>query len=275
MRADTQKSLEPFELEHFSYSQLFTYLMCPAKYAHNYVWGTPYETLPVVLSIGRAVHKSAEAYYVNLLTTGEVLEIEHLIDVFNKAFDEDVKDPDIEIDLGEGETIESMREKGHMLVCLFHSGITPQEVKAVEYRFSVKVPDLVNGGDLPFELVGYYDLVEYDGESHVVVDLKTAGQRFSAQKLEHDLQATIYTYAMTQLGLADNPESALMRYDVLLRTKKPAFEKYYVTRTEADFDRLIQLINQVVRAIQLGVFYRNTGWQCDGCQFRSACLGDA
>ena len=273
MIAEPQK-VELVEIDHFSYSQLINYLNCPAKYAHNYVWGTPLESLPAVLSVEKAVHKAAEAYYKSLQTTGEILQIEHLIDVFNTTFDEDVKAPDIEVDLKESETVESMRQKGHMLVCLFHEGITPQEVKAVEYRFSVTVPDLNNGGRLPFELIGYYDIVEYDGESHLVVDLKIAGQRFSAQKLEHDLQASIYTYAMTQLGLADSPESALIRYDVLLRTKKPAFERYYVTRSEDDFEHLIQLINQVARAISLQVLYRNTGWQCDGCQFRSASLGE-
>jgi hypothetical protein len=34
---------------HFSFSQLNTYLMCPMKYAHSYVWATPWETKPIAL----------------------------------------------------------------------------------------------------------------------------------------------------------------------------------------------------------------------------------
>ena len=45
---------------HFSYSQLNTYLICPAKYAHQYVWGTPWETRAAALPFGKAIHKAAE-----------------------------------------------------------------------------------------------------------------------------------------------------------------------------------------------------------------------
>jgi hypothetical protein len=58
---------------HFSYSQLNTYLMCPMKFGHAYVWGTPPETKPVALPFGKAIHRSAETYYRNLMNTGEII----------------------------------------------------------------------------------------------------------------------------------------------------------------------------------------------------------
>ena len=48
---------------HLSSSQLNTYLICPAKYAHQYVYGTPWETKPAALPFGKAIHKAAEVYY--------------------------------------------------------------------------------------------------------------------------------------------------------------------------------------------------------------------
>jgi len=58
---------------HFSYTQLNTYLMCPARYSHQYMFDTPYETKPSALIVGKAIHRAVETYYVNLRETGEII----------------------------------------------------------------------------------------------------------------------------------------------------------------------------------------------------------
>jgi len=259
---------------HFSYSQLNTYLICPAKYAHQYVFGTPYETRPAALISGKAIHKAAETYYVNLKENGEIIPVEQIISVFESVMDNEVKKTEVEITYKEGENLESLREQGKALLKLFHAEINPQKIMAVEFPFNVKVPDILNGnGDLPIKLVGRFDLVESDQEkTYMVGELKTSAQRFSSLKLEYDLQATVYSYAMAKLKVSTSENSCLVRYDVLVKTKKPAFEHYYVSRTEADHTRLIHSINNVLKAIENRIFYRNTGWQCSDCQFKKACF---
>lgn len=259
---------------HFSYSQLNTYLICPMKYAHQYVYGTTYETKPAALIFGKSIHKPAEIYYVNLKENGEIIPVEQMIAVFESVMDNEVKNTKVEITYKEGENLESLRDQGMELLKLFHSEINPQKIVAVEFPFSVKIPDIINGnGNLPITLVGYFDLVESDSQkTYIVVELKTSAQRFSSIKLEYDLQATVYSYAMAKLKLSTSENSCLVRYDVLLKTKKPAFEHYYVTRTEADHTRLIHSINNVLKAIENRIFYRNTGWQCGDCQFKKACF---
>ena len=259
---------------HFSYSQLSTFLICPAKYGHNYVWGTPPETRPVALPFGKAIHKAAEAYYRTLKDTGEIMPVDQVITTFEMVFDNDIKSTEVELTLKEGETLGALREQGIELIKLFHQEIRPQKIAGVEVPFSVSVPDILNGGgELPIKLLGYYDLVERDEQgTYLIAELKTSAQRFSSLRLEYDLQATTYSYAMTKMKVATSESSCLIRYDVLLKTKKPAFEHYFVTRTEADHKRLIHLINHVLRAIEMRVFYRNTGWQCSDCQFKKACF---
>ena len=94
-------------------------------------------------------------------------------------------------------------------------------------------------------------------------------------KLKHDLQSTVYSYAMAQVGLATSDNgSTLVRYDVLLKQKKPSMERYYVSCTKEDHDRLVQLLNQIIKAVDLGVFYRLNGWQCGECQFLRRCMSD-
>jgi len=259
---------------HFSYSQLSTYLLCPAKYGHQYVFGTPYETKPAALISGKAIHKAAETYYVNLRETGEIIPVETMISVFEQVMDAEVERTEVEITYKEGENLESIRDQGRVLIKLFHAEINPQKIVAVEFPFNVKVPDIINGnGNLPIDLVGYFDLIESDPQkTYIVVELKTSSQRFSSDRLEYDLQATVYSYAMAKLKVATSKNSTLVRYDVLLKTKKPAFEHYYVTRTEEDHQRLIHLVNHVLKAIEHRIFYRQTGWQCGDCQFKKACF---
>jgi putative RecB family exonuclease len=259
---------------HFSYSQLSTFLICPMKYAHQYVWGTQPETKPIALPFGKAVHKAAEAYYRSLKDTGEIIPVDKVIATFETVFDNDMKSSEVELTLKEGETIGALREQGIELLKLFHGEVRPQKIAAVEFPFTVSLPDILNGGgDLPIKLVGYFDLVERDDQgTYLIAELKTSGQRFSSLRLEYDLQATVYSYAMRRLKVATSENSCLVRYDVLLKTKKPAFEHYFVTRTESDHKRLIHLINHVLRAIELRVFYRNTSWACSDCQFKKACF---
>ena len=277
METEFAKPPEREEMEthlHFSFSQLNTYLMCPMKFAHTYVWGTPPETKPIALPFGKAIHKGAEAYYRSLMDTGEIIPVDQIIETFKAVFDRETKNSDLELTMKEGETIGGLREQGIELMKLFHKEIQPQKIAAVEFPFTVSIPDILNGGgDLPIKLVGYFDLVERDEQgTYLIGELKTSGQRFSSLRLEYDLQATTYSYAMTKMKVATSENSCLVRYDVLLKTKKPAFERYFVTRTDADHQRLIHLINHVLRAIELRVFYRNTGWQCGDCQFKKACF---
>jgi CRISPR/Cas system-associated exonuclease Cas4 (RecB family) len=258
---------------HFSYSQLNTYLICPMKYAHQYVWATPYETKPVALPFGKAIHKAAEIYYLKLKDTGEVIPADQVISTFEMVFDNDIKNTEVELTMKEGQTLGTLREQGIELLKLFHAEVRPQKIVAVEFPFSVSIPDVTNGnGDLPIKLVGYFDLLESDGETYLVAELKTSAQRFSSLRLEYDLQATVYSYSMSKMKVATSDNSTLVRYDVLLKTKKPAFEHYFVTRTESDHQRLVHLINQVLKAIESRIFYRQTGWQCGDCQFKKACF---
>lgn len=263
------------EYLHFSYSQLNTYLICPAKYAHQYVWGTPWETKPAALAFGGAVHKAVETYYTTLKETGEVISAEQLVSSFEGIMESEEKRSEVRWSYKNGDDLESLLKQGGELLRLFHSEITPRRIRAVEFPFSISIPDSnTPGRDLPIKLVGVFDLIEADEDgTYVVGELKTSSQKYSSLKLDYDLQPTVYSYAMIRMNLAKAPESCLVRYDVLLKTKKPSFERYFITRTQADHHRLIQLMNEVLRAIEQRIFYRNTGWQCGDCQFKKTCFG--
>ena len=64
---------------------------------------------------------------------------------------------------------------------------------------------------------------------------------------------------------------AFFRYDILLKTKEPAIERYHVERTKRDERRLVKKVKVIDRAIQAGVFVPNDGsFSCPTCSFRDA-----
>ena len=259
---------------HISFSQLSTYLICPMRFSHQYVWGTQPESKPSALVFGKAIHRAVEAYYGNLKETGEIIPAERMEAVFKETIRDEISTAEVELTFKDGEDIDTLREQGVELIRLFHTEIQPQKIMAVEFPFSSSIPDLDGENMLPVKLVGVWDLIEADEDgTYVIGELKTAAQRFSSIRLEHDLQATCYSYAAAKMGLSKTQDGCLIRYDVLVKTKKPAFERYFVVRTEADHERLIHTINHVHRAIEERIFFRQTGWQCGDCQFKKTCLG--
>jgi len=59
-----------------------------------------------------------------------------------------------------------------------------------------------------------------------------------------------------------------LRFDVRTKTKQPELLRYWTTRDRAANMRLAA---EVLRAIEVGVFHPNPGWQCKECPFKSKC----
>jgi putative RecB family exonuclease len=260
---------EPEQQLHISYSQLRTYLTCPQRYLYQYVQAAEWERRSAALPFGKAVHRAVEDFYRTLQHTGNRLTSEEMVAVFDLVLTQDIENSAVETEFKDGEDLASIRKVGADLLGVFLKEVHPQKSAAVEIPFSVKIPDLLNGGGfLPIRLEGIFDLVEADSDdTYLVCELKTASQRYSSVKLEHDLQSTVYSFAMAEMGFATSENSTLVRYDVLLKQKKPSMERYFVSRTTEDHKRLVQLLNQVLRAIELRVFYRLNDWHCGDCPF--------
>jgi hypothetical protein len=136
-------------------------------------------------------------------------------------------------------------------------------------RFMVPLLD-EEGEALPRPLVGELDRWVKTADGRVgVVDWKTAAARWPADKLAKDDQATAYLLAGEHI-LGRIP--AFFRYDILLKTKKPEVERYFVERTERHKKRFLKKVSMVDRAVQAGVFTPNDqSFACPTCAFRSAC----
>jgi putative RecB family exonuclease len=147
------------------------------------------------------------------------------------------------------------------------------EVVAVEERCSAPLyDDEANPTD--FKLLGIIDCIQRDPQGNlVIIDHKTTSRSYPADKVEQDLQMTVYSYLVCANKLVPPKSETFHRFDVLVRLKKEMrLDLFPTTRTASQRRRLAKVINRVLRGIEAGVFFPNPSWMCSDCQHALVCL---
>jgi putative RecB family exonuclease len=253
-----------------SKSQIQTYLICPRKFYFQYVMGAMPEFLPASLPFGTALHAAVAAFYRELKETGTKPELAPVVREFEIEWEKATAGQRLSF---KGKTsIESHLELGRVLVQRFYEDIQPRKIEAIEYPFAVPLSDPNTGEKLDVSLVGVIDLIESDDEGNLfIAELKTSSKRYAESQGENQLDGLIYAYAMKQLGFCTTNAETLIRYDVLVKTKSPAFQQIYFNKTPDDLGRLARWIQEVLQAIEHESFFPTFGWACQNCQFRKRC----
>jgi len=249
---------------HVSVSQINTYLMCPEKYRHSYVVGTPPSHRPAALGFGSAIHHALALFYEFIKTHGRKPSPTRMQSAFSDRWDVELDDA-LPIQYKRGEDAGKVKDLGVNMLARFHeTGFVPDKVLAVEHPFSVEIPDPATGRILEEALVGAIDLLcEHKGQV-VIVEHKTAARKYARDKLVYDMQPSAYQFAARELGVR-NPGLA---FQVLLKTKPPQVEFTTVTRTQEQEEEMLSTYTQVLKAVTQGIFWKNRGWMCTDCQFR-------
>ena len=251
---------------HTSISSIKTYLICPQKYFHRYVLDSEPTHRSVNLILGSAVHEAIATFYVGLGTTGKAPPEAELLSVFDDAWNRDLeRDPPVRSnDIGVD------KDLGLALVKAFHEGAPrPARVVAVEHPFAIPLRSPTGDETSDQLIVGAIDAVVADKAGQVtLLEAKTAKRRWSAVQLQYDIQPTIYRTAAWELGIADDPA---LRFDFVLKLKKPVFEPVEVVRTDDDETEAMTVLWQVCRAVDAGVFYKVRSWACADCEFAHLC----
>lgn len=245
---------------HISFSQINTYLMCSLKYMFTYVQKIDLPFTPVSLVFGTSIHDAIAAYYQGKLE-GQILPPEALVEQFNKRWAEEEKRREIRYIGDDKESTIGMAGK---LLNVFCERDNPHEtIVGIEEPFRINV-----GEDIP-PLVGQIDLITADEKGAIaVVDHKTAARRKTPVECNADMQMTCYSIGVKSLGY---DEEVLLMFQVLLKQKNPAMERYYTTRNDRERDRLVKLIKEVYRAIQSGVFMPVSNFTCPSCPYGELC----
>ena len=248
-------------INHFSYSQLNTYLMCPLRYRLQYVELIPAAFTTSALAFGSAIHEAVAAFHQQHLL-GDPIRPDQMLDVYRQAW---ASRNGEEVRFCNGDNEESLQEKAKQMLTVYHESCDPSvETLGIEEFFEVSIHDAVP----PFQ--GYIDLIE-QGQSGTatVVDLKTAARKLSNGQAHSNLQLTAYSIGAAALGF--NPDQLTLRLDVVTKTKTPELVRYETTRTEPQRERFCKLVTQVWHAIERESWFPRQDWHCSQCAWAGPC----
>ena len=250
---------------HFSVTQLNTYLACPYKYYLSYEEKLRWEKVPSGVAFGSAMHRTIEEFNKALGNGGmeETAAIAFFTDQWNTESGRD------EIEFRNPDEREQLMDKGRRLIQLYSQQFADMKPQAVERSFRLPILDISTGAfEASRDILGRIDLVADSG----VIEIKTSGRSINQRTVDTSLQLTLYSWAYRMIF---GSEEKSLKTVALLKTAKPTVQIVETYRTTEDHSRLMELISQVIRAVELRVFYRNpaTRYGCDGCVYRIACGG--
>ena len=138
-------------IDHFSYSQLNTYLMCPLRYRLQYVELIPPAFNSSALAFGSAVHEAVAAFHQQQLI-GDTLRPDQMLDVYRQAWTNRNGE---EVRYSNGDNKEALQEKARQVLSVYHDSFDPSvEILGIEEFFEFSIDESVP----PFQ--GYIDLIE-------------------------------------------------------------------------------------------------------------------
>lgn len=254
---------------HFSVTQLNTYLACPYKYYLQYQEKLSWEKVPSGVAFGAAVHRTIERFNKSLIDgwmdgrMGEKSAIELFVSEWATESGRE------EVEFKHPDEQEELTDKGKRLIQLYSQQFADIKPQAVERIFRLPILDVSTGlFEGSRDIQGKIDLIADGG----IVEIKTSARSVNQREADTSLQLTLYSWAYRMIHGA---EEKALKTVALLKTATPKIQVVQTCRTADDHTRLMELISQVIRAVELQIFYRNpnTRYGCDGCVYRTACGG--
>jgi RecB family exonuclease len=243
--------------------------ICSLQFFFERVLRLPKERVSSALVLGSSVDKALRAISEDLIK-GRAPNGAHALQVLRAHLESAFGDRSLPVVSAKDETLEDLYDLGKRMIEKYLSVLPRDEVPMdLPHRFTV--PLLTESGEaLPRPLVGELDSWVKTSDGKVgLSDWKTAASRWPADKLAKDDQATAYLLAGEHI-LGKAP--AFFRYVILLKTKKPEVETYYVERTAKDRKRFLKKVAVADRLIASGVFVPNDhSFACPTCPVRNAC----
>lgn len=240
---------------HLSITQIKMYLRCPLQYKFRYVDGLKIPPVSAI-TLGRSIHSALEINYSQKIKTKQDLPIHQVTDLFSDLWESDVKETIFEEDEKPGQ----VKDEGVGLITTYHNQISPTiQPKVVEKDFELSFQNV------DYTLKGKLDLVD---NQDIIIDHKTTKRSMPEENINTDLQLTCYSLAYRHaLGLKEKA----LRFDVMVRTKKPKVQQLTTQRTQADLDRFLKILAYVSKAIKTGIFYPNENYFCGICGYKELC----
>jgi len=230
-----------------SYSSIDTYETCPAKYRFRYEERLPSAPSPA-LSFGDSLHQALYRFHSRPVPVAPTLE--ELLETLEAVW------------VADGYTNVSEEqvylEHARQVLTQYHrdNASAYRIPAAMEFRFQIDVEGV--------QVSGVIDRMDrIPGGGYEIVDYKTNRRLPPQQRIDEDLQLSVYYLAAREVWGIE-PERLTLYY--LLPGQRMT-----TVRTEADADTLRRRIVTVAERIQAGKFEPRQNPLCDWCDFQARC----
>lgn len=274
---------------HLSHSQIEMYLRCPKQYYYRYIRDIA-RPPGISLVLGTGTHKALETTHHHIVDYATPAPIEIVLSIFSDSFDKNAEEvPKEDWKEEEGNTKGGVKDAGLKLVSLYNKDFAPkvkpqikENIRGIEKKVTVNVAGV--------PMVGYIDLIDtnddtimsheeqtllYDNAKGTpeilrtsIVDFKTKAKSVSQAEIDGSFQLTFYSFAT---GVNN------VRYDQLLRQKKPKIKRMHSIRKTNDYKWMLEIVSNVAKAISSGIFppCAPDNWACTPkwCGFWGLCRG--
>lgn len=247
-------------MEYLSSSQISLYSQCSLKYKFQYVDLLPKPFKPSGLAFGSAFHSALSWLHRESMTNGGVA-LEKLYKIFDADWYSQRTEAEIRYKNGEDETKLAVMAKEMLALYL---SLPPKRARASEVPFSIPLTLPGDGKNLIY-LEGVIDLIEIDD---VITEFKTSAQMMDSKDADESLQLTIYSYAYEKIY--QRPPKALKVID-FVKSKKPKLITLETGRDQASYQRLYGITAQVLKGINLKIFFPRTSFWCKDCEYADQC----
>jgi hypothetical protein len=241
---------------------------CGQQYNFRYIQGL--RLPPGVAAIrGTSVHKGAEMNYHQKMNTHVDLPPSQVVEIAAATFDEKVKNEgvflnDEEQSIGEASVVGAAKDTtvslAHMMAVESLPKFQPAEVEVTQ---QILIPDGSH------DLLGRIDLID---EREFIVDFKTSAKTKNQADIDTDAQFTFYALTY-RAAKGKDPRGTII--ENLVSTKVPKAVSFSTSRTNDDYQVLINRINRMLFALKAGVFMPAApgSWVCSRkfCGFYRVC----
>ncbi|MBI3830137.1 MAG: PD-(D/E)XK nuclease family protein [Planctomycetes bacterium] len=256
--------------DHFSFSSMQQFQMCPRKWFYGYLAKAPRERQPSALLFGASLHEALAHLHI-CRQKGRKADLATLESVFAAHWQKSAAEA--EVCYGKTESKEELSRIARELFKLLLEAPPGQaRILAVERPVRLKLPGL------SVVVVGRADLIlEIDGIIWLI-DLKTSRNALAADQLaQGGAQLALYTAALRAEGARWLiPSRAKLL--VLRKLKQPKLEAFEVNIGAASLERAKRMLSDTWRLLEAaascGAFPTKPGWACTACPYRDRCLRD-
>lgn len=258
-----EEESEQGQILRLSPSALTIFAKCPFQFYALYILRIR-QPLNHALFFGNIFDDTMNYNYKDKITSEKDLPRDVVTDFFVTKFDSEKQ----RVGSWEDKKPKDLREVGAKGVSAFMEEVTP-DVHPVEVQTRLSMTFQENN----LVLVGYPDFIERGG---VIGDNKTAGKSKRQEEIDRAYQPLIYSLFKDQTSEAPRE----VRYDVLVKTKKPKIQQIRTTVTGEDRRNGLKYISNTVALInsmkQTQNFppmgYRGPAtWVCSYCAAADLC----